>query len=71
MVSVGERCKRASESCASDHIRLLEERGGTTPPLLSSHNLSAWLTKLVVFGWEIDTVAMTITAPKEKLVGHV
>lgn len=28
----GDRCKRASESCASDHFRLLGERGEKTPP---------------------------------------
>ena len=52
MVSPGERCKRASESCASDHFRLLGERGPNDPPLLSPHKLSSWATKLVVLGWE-------------------
>lgn len=63
----GERCKRASASCATDHFRLFGERGPVDPPLFSAHKLSSWMTKLVVLGWEIDTVAMTIAAPVEKL----
>ena len=64
----GERCKRASESCASDHFRLLGERGpDDPPPLVPTQTFVVWATKLVVLGWEIDTVAMTIAAPAEKL----
>lgn len=35
-------------------------------PLLSSGKVSSWDTKLIVLGWEIDTVAMTTSLPADK-----
>lgn len=64
----GQRCTVASESCASDHFRLFGEREEKDLPLnLSPHNLFPWLTRLRVLSWDIDTVHMTISVPREKL----
>ena len=35
--------------------------------MLSPNNISLWDTRLCVLGWDIDTVAMAIFAPHEKL----
>ena len=63
----GRRCRRASASLASDHYRLFEMRSSRDPHLLSPHMISLWDTRLCVLGWDIDTVAMTISVPLEKL----
>ena len=63
----GRRCRRASASLASDHYRLFEVRSSRDPTLLAPHKISPWDTRLCVLGWDIDTVAMTISVPLEKL----
>ena len=63
----GRRCRRASASLASDHYRLFEMRSSRDPHLLSPHMISLWDTRVCVLGWDIDTVAMTISDPLEKL----
>ena len=62
----GRRCRRASASLASDHHRLFGLRSPGDPNLLS-HKISPWDTRLCVLGWDIDTVAMTISVPLAKL----
>ena len=65
----GRRCRRSSASLASDHYRLfgVEILKGST--LLASHKISLWDTRLCVLGWDIDTVAMTISVPLESWSG--
>ena len=65
----GRRCRRASVSLASDHYRLFRVRSSRDPILLAPHKISLWDTRLCVLGWDIDTVAMTISVPLEKLEG--
>ena len=66
--SDGRRCRRASASLASDHYRLFGVRSSRYPALLFfPHKISLWDTRLCVLGWDIDTVAMTISVPLEKL----
>ena len=66
--SDGRRCRRASASLASDHYRLFGVRSSRYPALLFfPHKISLWDTRLCVLGWDIDTVAMTISDPLEKL----
>ena len=42
-------------------------RSSRDPTLLAPHKISLWDTRLCVLGWDIDTVAMTISVPLEKL----
>ena len=42
-------------------------RSSRNPTLLAPHKFSLWDTRLCVLGWDIDTVAMTISVPLEKL----
>ena len=63
----GARCLAASASLAWDHFRLFGERHAGDPPLLSSSKVSPGNKQVAVLGWEIDTVAMTISLPAEKL----
>ena len=63
----GRRCRRASASLASDHYRLFGQRSSRDPTLLSPRKISQWDTVLCVLGWDIDTVAMTISVPVVKL----
>ena len=58
----GRSCRRASASLASDHYWLFGVRSSRDPTLLSPHKISLWDTRLCVLGWDIDTVAMTISA---------
>ena len=51
------------QSLASDHFRLLGERGVSDPPLLSTSKITNWDTRLEVLGWIIDTEALTVTLP--------
>ena len=62
----GRRCLRAVQSLASDHFRLLGERGVSDPPLLSTSKITNWDTRLEVLGWIIDTEALTVTLPSRK-----
>ena len=64
---LGDRCLCASASLVSDHFRLFGNRAPTDPPLLSKHKISHWDTQLKVLGWEIDSVAMTISLTKAKV----
>ena len=50
----GRRCLRAVQSLASDHFRLLGERGVSDPPLLSTSKITDWDTRLELLGWIID-----------------
>ena len=63
----GRCCRRASASLASDQYRLFRVRSSRDPTLLAPHKISLWDTQLCVLGWDIDTVAMTISVPLEKL----
>ena len=63
----GRRCRRASASLASDHYRRFGVRSLRDLTLLAPHKISLWDTWLCVLGWDIDTVAMTISVPLEKL----
>ena len=63
----GRRYRRLSASLASDHYRLFGVRSSRDPTLLAPHKISLWDTRLCVLGWDIDTVAMTISVPLEKL----
>ena len=63
----GRRSLRASASLASDHYRLFGVRSSRDPILLSPHTISPWDTRLCVLGWNIDTVAMTISGLLAKL----
>ena len=63
----GRRCQRTSVSLASDHYRLFGVRSLRDLTLLAPHKISLWDTWLCVLGWDIDTVAMTISVPLEKL----
>ena len=62
----GRRCLRAVQSLASDHFRLLGERGVSDPPLLSTSKITDWDTRLEVLGWIIDTETLTVTLPCHK-----
>ena len=42
-------------------------RSSRDPTLLAPLKISLWDTRLCVLGWDIDTVAMTISVPFEKL----
>lgn len=64
----GRRCRKATQSLASDHFRLLGERGPQAPPLLSPSKMSNWSTKLEVLGWWIDTTNLTIGLSEKKRV---
>ena len=60
------RCLRAVQSLASDHFRLLGERGVSDPPRLSARKITDWDTQLGVLGWITDTEALTVTLPSHK-----
>ena len=60
-------CIRDSAHLVSDHYRLFGVRSSRDPTLLAPHKISLWDTRLCVLGWDIDTVAMTISVPLEKL----
>ena len=63
----GRCCRRESASLASDHYQLFGVRSSRDPSLLAPHKISLWDTRLCVLGWDIDTIAMTISVPLEKL----
>ena len=63
----GRRCRRASVSLASDHYRLFGVRSSRDLTLLASHKILLWDTRLCMLGWNIDTVAKTISVPLETL----
>ena len=52
---------------ASDHYRVFEVRSSRDPPVWAPHKISLWDTRLCALGRDIDTVAMTISVPLEKL----
>ena len=63
----GRRCIKASQSYASDCHRLLGSRASGEPPLLSRAKITSWDTRQDMLGWTIDTKAMTISVPQEKV----
>ena len=61
------RCRRAVQSLASSHFRLLGTRGPNDPPLLSKEKITDFNTRLEVPGWMIlDTQQLTVTMPAQK-----
>lgn len=62
----GRRLRRAIESLASDHFRLLGPRGSGDPPLLEARKILGWNTRLEVLGWILDTDQLTISLPSHK-----
>ena len=62
----GRRCRRAVQSLASDHFRLLGTRGPNDPPLLSKEKNTDFNTRLEVLGWILDTQQLTVTMPAQK-----
>lgn len=62
----GRRCRRAVQSLASDHFRLLGVRGPKDPPLLSREKITNLSTRLEVLGWVLDTQRLTVTMPAQK-----
>ena len=64
----GRRCRRAVQSLASDHFRLLGIRGPNDPPLLSKEKKknTNFTTRLEVLGWILDTQQLTVTMPPQK-----
>lgn len=63
----GRRCIKASQSYASDCHRVLGSRVSGEPPLLSRDKITSWDTRMDMLGWTIDTKAMTISVPQEKI----
>ena len=51
---------------ASDHFRLLGDRGASDPPLLSAGKITNWDTRSEVLCWIIDTQSLTLTLPFPK-----
>lgn len=64
----GKRCLRATRSFASDSFRLFGSRDAGEPPLSAPEKTTSWDTCMDMLGWSIDTVAMTISVPQEKVV---
>jgi hypothetical protein len=62
-----QRCITASTSLITDHYITLGEPTTTEPAVVSQKKLTHWQTIQTVLGWEIDTNAMTISLPKEKI----
>ena len=62
------RCLMASQSFASDSFRLFGTRNNGEPPLFAAKKITSWDTRMEMLGWSIDTVAMTIAVPHEKVV---
>lgn len=69
----GRRCLRAVRSLATDHFRLLGERGPADPPLLSRGKITDFATRLDVLGWTLDTQQLTITMTdtKQQKLGRI
>ena len=63
----GRRCRRASVRMASDYFRLFGGRRPRDPTLVFPNKISPWDTVLCVVGWDIDTVALTISVPVAKM----
>lgn len=63
----GQRCRHASASLASDYVRVVGGGRSRDPTLLSPHKSSTWNAILCVLGWDIDTVALTISVLVAKM----
>lgn len=63
----GRRCIRALQSLASDHFRLLGERGLDDPALLSARKTTSWDSRMEVMGWIVDTDELSVTMPPAKM----
>ena len=61
-------CLRASQSFASDSYRLFGTRNDGEAPLFAAEKVTSWDTRMEMLGWSINTVAMTIAVPYEKVV---
>jgi len=66
----GRRCLRATRSFLSDSFRLFGTRTDGEPALFDPEKTTSGDSSMVMLGWLIDTVAMTISVPPEKAV-HV
>ena len=64
----GRRCLRATRSFVSDSFRLFGNRNAGEPPLFAREKTTSWDTRMEMLGWSIDTVAMTISVPQDKVV---
>ena len=62
------RCLRAFQSFSSDSYRLFGTRNDGEAPLFEAEKVTSWDTRMEMLGWSIDTVAMTIAVPREKVV---
>ena len=62
----GRRCLASSTALASDHHRLFGYRRAGDPPILATHKVSSWDTRLEVLGWTVDSESMTIGLSAEK-----
>lgn len=62
----GRRCLHAVRSLASDHYRLLGNRGTNNPPLLSPAKITNFETRLEVLGWTLDTHELSIPMTPRK-----
>lgn len=60
------RCRRAVQSLAYDHVRLLGESRASELPFLSASKITNWDTILEVLGWIVDTETLTVTLPPLK-----
>ena len=62
------QCLGASQSFASDSYRLFGTHNDGEGPLFAAEKVTSWDTRMEMLGWSIDTVAMTIAVPREKVV---
>lgn len=62
----GRRRLRAVQSLATDHFRLLGDRGASDPPLISPTKVTNFETRLEVLGWVLDTEQLTISMTDRK-----
>lgn len=64
----GRRCFRATRSFVSDSFRLFGSRAAGEPPLFAREKTTSWDTRMEMLDWSIDTIAMTISVPQDKVV---
>lgn len=62
----GRRCLRATRSFVLDSFRWFGNRNAGEPPLFAPEKKTSWDTRMLMLGWLIDTMAMTISVPQEE-----
>lgn len=62
----GRRCLRPVQSLATDHFRLLRDRGYSDPPLILPTKVTNFEARLEVLGWVLDTQQLTILTTDRK-----